>query len=69
MYDRMFSQFAQSNPDVLSPQEMQFAMSQTQMPGDILEHVWNITDEEDKGMFDRPMFATAIHILGKVRQG
>ena len=52
MYDRMFSQFAKSNPDLLTAQEMQFAMSQTQMPPDLLEHVWNITDEEDKGMFD-----------------
>jgi len=34
-----------------------------------LAHVWNIVDEHDQGVFDQKSFATALHVLSRIKKG
>lgn len=45
------------------------AFVQTQLPQNVLEHIWNIIDENDHGKFDRKMFCMALIILYKIKTG
>ena len=69
MYASLFSKFVVSNPKELNPSEASNAFKQTGLPPDILEHVWNITDETDSGRFDVRLFSMALHILTRIKQG